>query len=63
VDGHSHHDLQKRDLQVSNKGCLTHSMGIKQAKREAILSDKKIKIFKHVVAFQKIGLLFKFDKF
>jgi hypothetical protein len=34
VDGHSHHNHQKRDLQVlvSRKGCLTRARGKKASK-------------------------------
>jgi hypothetical protein len=35
VDGHSHHDRQKRDLQVSKKGNLTLARGIEQTKKDA----------------------------
>jgi hypothetical protein len=35
VDGHSYHDRQKRDLQVSKKGNLTRARGIEQANRDA----------------------------
>jgi hypothetical protein len=35
VDGHSHQDHQKRDLQVTRKGWLTRAKGIKQTKMEA----------------------------
>jgi hypothetical protein len=35
VDGHLHHDCQKRDLQVSKKGNLTRARGVERAKRDA----------------------------
>jgi hypothetical protein len=35
VDGHSHHDHQKRDLQVSKKGMVHSFKGLKMGKEEA----------------------------
>jgi hypothetical protein len=32
VDGHSHHDHQKRDLQVSQKGWFTYARGLEAGK-------------------------------
>jgi hypothetical protein len=33
VDGHSHHDHQNRDLQVSQKGWFTYARGLEAGKR------------------------------
>jgi hypothetical protein len=69
VDGLSYHDRQKRDLQVSKKGWLTHAKGLKigkegskggSAKRAAFMEVLvRINIYCSRVFFQLMNIVFR----